>query len=614
MNTAHDPQAAGPWRDATLAAAVLAVDPRGLRGIHVRARAGSVRDDWLAYATRCLGDDVPVRRIAAGSCESRLLGGLDVGLTLEAGRPVVDRGILAASDGGVLILAMAERLGASAAATVGWALDERQVRIERDGLSSTLPAGFALLALDEGRTGSTEAESEGDEVLAPALAERLALTVDLHGIGWRETEETQAFDIAGAKLRHADIAASSAMIEAFCAIGEAHGGPSMRLPLHLLRVAKALAALRGAFEVEIEDAAVALRLVLGLRLTPPQEQTEDDAPSPPDLAEAAADQPPPVEPPPAPEPGEERQTEEELQEPTAEALQEMMIAAMQAVLPSHLLSGLAPASAGRMAGGEAGKSGAERPKGTRGRTIGVAPRPPTPSARLDILATLRQAAPWQKLRLKAATEAHGSPAGKLAIRKADFRYARHHDKTGTTAIFAVDASGSAAVERLAETKGAIELLLAECYVRRDSVALVAFRGRAAETLLEPTRSLVRAKRSLAGLPGGGGTPLAGGILSALRLGTDCRRRGQSVVAVFLTDGRGNVALDGTTTRDVVTRDTEKAAKRFRASGFRSILIDTAQRPQQRAAALARDLGAEYLAMPRGRSDAVAREVGARMGT
>ena len=54
---------------------------------------------------------------------------------------------------------------------------------------------------------------------------------------------------------------------------------------------------------------------------------------------------------------------------------------------------------------------------------------------------------------------------------------------------------------MAEAKGAVELLLADCYVRRDRVALIAFRGTDAELLLPPTRSLARARRSLAGLPG-----------------------------------------------------------------------------------------------------------------
>jgi magnesium chelatase subunit D len=93
---------------------------------------------------------------------------------------------------------------------------------------------------------------------------------------------------------------------------------------------------------------------------------------------------------------------------------------------------------------------------------------------------------------------------------------RFKQRRETTTIFVVDASGSAALHRLAEAKGAVELLLADCYVRRDRVAMLAFRGKGAELMLPPTRSLVRAKRSLAGLPGGGGTPLAAGMDAAAR--------------------------------------------------------------------------------------------------
>jgi magnesium chelatase subunit D len=108
-------------------------------------------------------------------------------------------------------------------------------------------------------------------------------------------------------------------------------------------------------------------------------------------------------------------------------------------------------------------------------------------------------------------------AKRVEVRPDDCRITRFKQRTETTVVFVVDASGSTAFNRLAEAKGAVELLLADCYVRRESVALIAFRGTGAELLLPPTRSLTRAKRSLAGLPGGGGTPLAAGLEAAADL-------------------------------------------------------------------------------------------------
>ena len=124
----------------------------------------------------------------------------------------------------------------------------------------------------------------------------------------------------------------------------------------------------------------------------------------------------------------------------------------------------------------------------------------------------------------------------MQIRAEDFHIQRYQQRASSCLILALDASGSAALNRLAEAKGAVELLLADCYVRRDSVAVLAFRGKAAELLLPPTRSLARAKRSLAGLPGGGGTPLASAMDAALALAEQIRRKGETPILVLLTAG------------------------------------------------------------------------------
>ena len=134
------------------------------------------------------------------------------------------------------------------------------------------------------------------------------------------------------------------------------------------------------------------------------------------------------------------------------------------------------------------------------------------------------------------------------MRREDFRIVRFKQPCETLTIFLVDASGSSALHRLAEAKGAVELLLADCYVRRDQVALLAFRGQGAELLLPPTRSLTRAKRSLAELPAGV-ISLAIGLDQACLTGQLAMRRGQTPLLVVLTDGRANIARDGCSGRE-----------------------------------------------------------------
>ena len=150
---------------------------------------------------------------------------------------------------------------------------------------------------------------------------------------------------------------------------------------------------------------------------------------------------------------------------------------------------------------------------------------------------------------------------------------------------------------LAEAKGAVELLLADCYVRRDRVALIAFRGPGAELLLPPTRSLVRAKRGLAQLPGGGGTPLAAAIDSSLTIADAARRRGETPLVVFLTDGRANVGRDGVGGRTRAREDALQAARSLRVAGFATLVIDTSPRARPDARELAEAMAARYLPLP-----------------
>ncbi len=561
------PEVSPAWADALLAARLLArfgpwTDGGGeaplLRGIHLRARCGPVLDAWLEQL-RALSPDVPAVRFSATADTERLAGGLDLAATLEAGLPVMETGVLARAHGGIAVFAMAERAESLAASLIGEALDS--------GSCGGAPSRFALVAIDEG--------AQADEALCPRLADRLPLRLDLSAISWREAEGARLALQAEPPPSAAMPALPTEIMEAFGEVSLAAGPGSMRLMLNLCSVARALAALENAVSVTPGHAGTALRLVLG---------------APPSTAEPQPEQ--------KPEPPEEPQQDDASDgtcDTDPQEITDMLVEAARAMLPD--IAEFFRHDGKRLRSGSAGKAGQKIDEGTRGRAIGHRQRPPASGARPDIIATLRTAAPWQKLRGR-------MPGGDLAIRKADFRYTRRRQKAQTTTIFAVDASGSTALDRLGEAKGAVELLLADCYVRRDDVALIAFRGESAELLLEPTRSLVRAKRSLSVLPGGGATPLASGLMKTLQLAASIRRKGQSPLVVILTDGSGNVALDGTMDREAAARDTQAVARQFAMMQMSSIVIDISRRERETSRKLAEVMHADYCRLPRADAAAV----------
>jgi len=198
-----------------------------------------------------------------------------------------------------------------------------------------------------------------------------------------------------------------------------------------------------------------------------------------------------------------------------------------------------------------------------------------------------------------AAAAHGAVSSARLIRfhPDDLHVHRERRRRGTTTVFVVDASGSTALQRLSEAKGAVELLLADCYVRRDRVALVSFRGTGAELLLSPTRSLVAARRALTALPGGGGSPVAAGLELAARLAAQLARAGDDVSLVVLTDGRANLSRDGQPGRERAALEARRVARELVPLAVNRVLIDTSVRPEPAAQALAAALAARYLPMP-----------------
>jgi len=601
------------WDDALWALAALHIDPVGLRGIWLRAPHGPVRDEWLTLLQHLRPG---VRRLPQNIDSERLLGGLDLSATLNTGRPVTQAGLLAQSDQSLLLVPMAERMASEAAAILAQVLDSG--RVTPHGGGDTQDARLGLIALDEALAD--------EPAMAETLQERLGIWLDLRHLGRQEEASDEALGLIGVLCspdgeaeeerqnvlqRLRTLRLNDQQIQAITQMAQAMGIASLRGPLACVRLACVLAALRESDEVQDQDLGRAARLCLTPRATqmptPPEQET------PP---EQAPEQPPEPQPEPPETPQDEPTPPDLEQQPDSpdspeedtplQHMGELLLEAALASLPPDVLAQLAQNSTTQIKGGGQSRSGDLRQSRSRGSPLPPRPGLPRQGARLHVLATLGHAAPRQKLR--APLGSSQGAASRLAIRAEDFHIHRFAERTQTCLIFAIDASGSAALHRLAEAKGAVELLLAQSYARRDQVCVVGFRGTQAEVLLPPTKSLVRAKRSLAGLPGGGGTPLPHAMKLALEVALQQRRLGVTPSLVMLCDGRANISLQGSGGRAQAFQESLSLANAWRSQGLQSIWIDTSVRPEPQAEQLAQAMGARYVPLPQANSQRMAQVV------
>ena len=575
------------WDDALWAAAALSVDPSGLRGVWLRAPHGPVRDAWLAT----LNELHPyARRLPNHADAERLLGGLDLSATLQTGHAVYQAGLLQQATPTVLLLPMAERLPDDTAAILGQVLDQGMV-----GANATC---IGLVALDEAL--------DDEPPLAGGLQERLGLWLDLRQLGRASgaDEETQMMlaalplqDMQALRQHAQQVRATDAQMQALCQTAMALGVHSLRAPVAALRLACVLSALRGFDAVQDEDLGRAARLVITPRASclppPPEQPAQEPQPEPEQTPEQSHEADSPEAPPEQPE---------DQEEISPQHMADILLEAALATLPTDVLKllgeGHKPGSAGR---GQ-GRIGDRRISLSRGTPLPPRPGNPRQGARLHILATLNAAVPRQKLRQSSHART------RVAVRLEDVHVHRFAEHSPTCLIFAIDASGSAALHRLAEAKGAVELLLAQSYARRDQVCVVGFRGTTAEVLLPPTKSLVRAKRSLSGLPGGGGTPLAAAIQTCLQLALSEKRLGHTPSLVMLCDGRPNVGLNGQGGRAQALEDALTLATAWRGHSLPAIWLDTSARPEPQAQQLAQAMGARYVPLPLANSQRMAQAV------
>ncbi|MCC7055148.1 MAG: magnesium chelatase subunit D [Gemmatimonadaceae bacterium] len=568
---AQDGAVAAARARAAAALCVVAVAGREIGGIVLRDSSAGAQQ-WIAALRSVLPASVRVLRLPASATDDRIFGGLDLAATIATGSPVAERGVVAEAHGGVVVIPLIERMPVATQARLGAVLDTGVATVLRDGVRASFPAEFTLIAIDE-------SEEEVWGVAAP-LRDRLALVLD-GDVRVDEAMLPPAATVAAARAMLSHVFASDDVMVGIGTMCVAFGIASDRAPRQALWTARALAALDSRRDVEEADVALAAQLVLAPRAT------RMPAP-PPDEDEPEQEQPP------EPSPPEPTSSDTPPDSPDDRPMEDRLVDAVTAAIPPELLAELL-ARANRPSQ-ELGRAGAEKESWIRGRQVAARRGKPDGVRRLHVLETLRAAAPWQRARARAAATRE-LPVRSLIVERDDFRIRRYVERAGTAVIFVVDASGSAAAQRLGEAKGAVEALLAESYARRDRVSLIAFRGTTAEMLLPPTRALARARKLLASLPGGGGTPLATAIDMAVTAGVAARRSGTLPVVVFLTDGRANVARDGKGGRTESMRDALDAAATFRASNLACVVIDTSPRPEPMARKVAEAMGARYVPLP-----------------